>query len=286
MTLKGSCMVLLIFLASACGGKSPSPAAPSAPGAAPTPVGPPFSVSGTIFEHTVTGRRPLAGFHFTVTGSGVSASPLTVDVTSDADGRYEATGFPSRAHITVSHAGYRAPCPQYTVLVLNSNSILNLDVVSDATLASTGIPQSLPTHFPLTISGTVSETVQAGGGAVGGVALESFLRPADIRKRARAGEHAVGCRRPLPRLRASSGRDRPGVLDTRPQEWIPARYSIGPGCGCRTAQFRASAVRLSTPRGQIPTAAFENEINISQREGAHEPVSTVVYRLSLVCKTP
>jgi hypothetical protein len=227
MTFKGSCVVLLIFVASACGGKSPSPSAPSAPGAAPTPVGPPFSVSGTIFEHAVTGRRPLAGFHFTVTGSGVSASPLTVDVTSDADGRYEATGFPSKAQITVSHAGYRAPCPLYTVLVLNSNSILNLEVVSDATLASTGIPQSLPTHFPLTISGTVSETVPAGGGPVGGVALELFYGlPTSESDRALASTLSDAAGRYLVCVPPPGGTDQVFSIRARKNGYQPATQSI------------------------------------------------------------
>ncbi len=163
------CIVLLLFLASACGGNSLSPQ-PLPVITLPTPSVPPFSVSGTIVEHAVTGKRPLAGFHFTVIGSGVTASPLTVDVTTDANGRYEATGFPRNAWITVSLTGHRAPCPIYPSLLL-SNSILNLDVVSDATLASTGIPDSLPTHSP-TISGTVSETASAGGSPIEGALLE------------------------------------------------------------------------------------------------------------------
>ena len=233
MTFKRSCIVLLIFLASACGGTSPSPSAPS-PATAPTPAGPPFSVSGTISEHTVTGRRPLAGFHFTVTGSGVSASPLTVEVTSDADGRYEATGFPSRAQITVSHAGYRAPCPLYTVLVLNSNSILNLEVVSDATLASTGIPQSLPTNFPLTISGTVSETVPAGGGPVGGVALELFYGlPASESDRALASTLSDAAGRYLVCVPPPGGTDQMFSIRARKNGYQPATQLVQVGAGER-----------------------------------------------------
>ena len=175
MMFRGSCIVLLLFLASACDVNSPSPSAPSTLSAAPTPAVPPFRLSGAVFEYTTTGRRPLAGFPFTVTGSGGSFSPLTVDVTSDANGRYEATGFPSGAFITVSLAGYRAPCTLDTFW-LSGNKILNLNVVSDATLASVGIPESFPTHTP-TVSGTISETVSAGGNPVGGALLELFFGP-------------------------------------------------------------------------------------------------------------
>jgi hypothetical protein len=225
MRFKGSCSVLLILLASACGGTNPS--APSAPGAAPATAGPPFSVSGTIFEHTVTGRRPLGGFQFTVTGSGGSGSPLTVDVTSDADGRYEATGFPGMTEITVSLAGYRTPCPLHTVLVLNSNSILNLDVVSDATLASTGIPQSLPTNFPLRVSGTVTETVTAGGGPVRGVALELFYGlPTSESDRALASTLSDAAGRYLVCVPPPGGTDQMFSIHARKSGYQPATQSV------------------------------------------------------------
>jgi hypothetical protein len=184
MMFRGSCIVLLLVLASACDGNSRSPSAPSTLSAAPPPADAPFNVSGTIFEYTATGTQPLAGFHFTVTASGTTFSPLTVDVTSDANGRYEATGFPSRAFITVSLAGYRAPCTLDTFR-LSGNKILNLNVVSDATLASAGIPESLPTILrPF--------RARSPAGARRRRTARAVLRPDDLGVR-RSREHTVGC---------------------------------------------------------------------------------------------
>jgi hypothetical protein len=172
-------------LMAACG--SPTASAPSATrpldiSATPISVAP-FSVSGTVFEHTATETRPLAGLHFTVTGRTyyLPAGPLAVmpvDVTSDANGRYEATGFPGRASIrmTVSpEQGYRAPCP-LAIPLLGANSVLDLHVVSNASLSTGGIPASLPTHFP-TVSGMVSETVSGSVRPVGGAALDLLFDP-------------------------------------------------------------------------------------------------------------
>jgi hypothetical protein len=103
---------------------------------------------------------------------------LPVDVISDANGRYEATGFPGRASINMTippEQGYRAPCP-LALQLLSRNSILDLDVVSNVTLSTGGIPKSLPTHFP-TVSGTVSETASGGAIPVGGAAVDLFYGP-------------------------------------------------------------------------------------------------------------
>jgi hypothetical protein len=115
-----------------------------------------FSVSGTVFEHTVTNTRPLAGLHFTVG----FPNRVQVDVVSDANGRYEAAGFPDGISILLSvfpDQDYRAPCP-VPIALLKSNTLLDLHVVSQATLITAGLPASLPTPSNLPhVLGTVFE---------------------------------------------------------------------------------------------------------------------------------
>jgi len=43
-----------------------------------------FSVSGTVFEHTVTSTRPLAGLHFTV-GSRIACRSIRPQLTRDGE---------------------------------------------------------------------------------------------------------------------------------------------------------------------------------------------------------
>jgi hypothetical protein len=83
--------VLVIALLPGCGSHQTSvtPAAPSQL-QLPEALLSTFTVSGTVFEHTSTGP-PLAGLHFSV---GYPNAPQ-VDVASDGDGRYKATGLPS-----------------------------------------------------------------------------------------------------------------------------------------------------------------------------------------------
>lgn len=147
-----------------------STSAPSGVGSSPVGAaasGRTFNVSGTVFEHTVIQKRPLAGLHVTVG----FVNRMQVDVVSDANGHYEAAGFPDGISIFLRvspEQGYRAPCPAPIVL-LKSNTLLDLDVVSNDTLLASGVPASLPTPNNLPhVLGTVFEIASGSLSPVGG----------------------------------------------------------------------------------------------------------------------
>jgi hypothetical protein len=85
---------------------------------------------------------------------------VQVDVVSDANGRYEAAGFSDGISILLSvfpDQNHRAPSP-VPIALLKSNTILDLHVVSQATLITSGLPASLPTPSSLPhVLGTVFE---------------------------------------------------------------------------------------------------------------------------------
>lgn len=86
---------------------SPTPTSPSVPG--PLPV---FTVSGVAYEHTPAGIQPLAGLPLRVRGYRDLQTPVTVDVVTDAAGRYEVPGL-VREYVLVGarpQDAYLSPC--------------------------------------------------------------------------------------------------------------------------------------------------------------------------------
>jgi hypothetical protein len=154
----------------------PSPLPAPAPASAPAPVGPtpvpnpvpdagllPFpsgtgpSVSGVVFLEGPAGRQRLANFLFSLLWNDDPWDDYPTRLSTDELGRYAATrGEPGLVGIAIPDgAGYHAPCPA-GFDNLSQNRTMNIYVVADATLTTTGVPASLPTTNP-TVSGTVFE---------------------------------------------------------------------------------------------------------------------------------
>jgi hypothetical protein len=154
---------------------TPAPPPPAATPPMPTPVAPAtptatrtFTVSGTVFEHTVTGRRPLPGLRLSLQ----LYSNGSMETTSDADGRYSVSGVPAGfLWITpASNTGYLAPCPSGTD-DLAANTFMDAHVVSVALLSGPGMPASVPSGAIWT-SGLVFERTTAGVRPVAGAMVE------------------------------------------------------------------------------------------------------------------
>jgi hypothetical protein len=152
---------VLAGILAACNDSPPTPA-PSPLPSDPTPAPSPLAVSGVVLEHTAAGSRPLAGLRFLMLFS--SAQPWDDDssgpasVTSDGNGRYlVAAPIGSLVAIEIpAEAGYHAPCPSgFDHLAGNAN--MDIHVVADTILSSTGRPQSMP-YTRVWISGTVMDS--------------------------------------------------------------------------------------------------------------------------------
>ncbi len=146
-------LLAIIALTPGCDTRTPitpstSPAADSAvPSAERMPT-----LTGTVYEATREGRRPLAGIPLDISVDYQQRSPVT---TTDADGQYRFFGSSlEKWNVRVEKAGYSQPCR--AAKALNAESVMDVYVVSDATLALHGVPASMPVIQP-TLSGTVFE---------------------------------------------------------------------------------------------------------------------------------
>lgn len=151
---------LLTTAVAALGCASDSPRATTQPAGqvpgAPAPV-PSFTISGVVFEHTASGRRPAAGVAIRV------LSEDAVVTTSDADGRYSASVRGDVVSIApVEPGAYMSPCPSGTTwLSGNPDRPFEVNIVSKAVLSTTGVPDSYPITS-IYVSGTVFETTSDG----------------------------------------------------------------------------------------------------------------------------
>jgi hypothetical protein len=151
-------MVFLVLLGTACQHTTPAPTTPS-----PTA---PSSLSGVVYESTSGGRRPLAGAGIDVSPEDQQWSPET---TTDADGHYEVSsaamhpdpgsGLPVNLKVIATKAGYSQPCR--APMASATNGVLDIDLVSDEVLSTTGVPSSMPIAQP-TLSGLVFEQTPQG----------------------------------------------------------------------------------------------------------------------------
>ena len=138
----------------------------------PTAPSPPFmgryavSVSGVVFEATTSGLRVLAGVGIDI---GPEYSSQLPHVMSTADGRYEVMTESSSPILKVVGAktGYSQPC---RVTVPSGGNVRNLYLVSNETLATTGVPVSMPL-VPQTVSGVVLERTITGDRPIAGASV-------------------------------------------------------------------------------------------------------------------
>jgi hypothetical protein len=147
--------VLLASIVCNLGCEDRHPSAPSASAAGsqvrPAPPGV-FTLSGIVYESTRDGRRPLAGIPLDISVDYQSRSPMTA---TDAEGRYRFSGSSSdKLNVRVQKEGYSQPCR--SAVALSADSVMDVYVVADETLAAGGVPPSMPVIQP-TLSGTVFE---------------------------------------------------------------------------------------------------------------------------------
>ena len=125
-----------------------------------------FTLSGTVYESTRAGRRPLAGIPLDISIDYQQRSPAT---TTDSDGRYRFVGASSEKwNVRVEKVGYSQPCR--AAVALTADTVMDVYVVADATLSSDGVPASMPVIQP-TLSGTVFEHAPEGVRTVSGVKI-------------------------------------------------------------------------------------------------------------------
>ncbi len=132
---------------------------------------------GVAYEHTTTGVRPLAGLPLRLEGTREGGLYVTVEVVTDAAGRYEVPGI-LREYLlvgTVPQEAYLSPCS--VRLWLWNDDPKNVHVVSRTSLLATGIPRSmlpLGNLYPgvAALAGFVTEKTPDGARPVVGASVE------------------------------------------------------------------------------------------------------------------
>lgn len=143
--------VVVAFVA-AC---NSSPSSPSvAPPPTPQPVAQVSMVTGTVWESTIAGRQPLPGVGIDLSGEFQSWPPTT---TTDAQGHYQVTTVHGTGKVRAVLAGYSQPCR----VPVTATTGIDVYMVSNALLATTGIPSSMPI-VPPTLTGLVFEQTPQG----------------------------------------------------------------------------------------------------------------------------
>ena len=152
----------LVLLANACGERdrsvAPLPSAPTSPSPPPVPAPTgPYKLSGTVYESTPDGRRHLRGVPLDISAEWESRSPR---VSSDAEGRYETSApLGSELKVAAEFPGYSQPCRAGAVL--SADTTLDVYLVPNRILATSGIPDLMPIIGP-TASGRVVERTPEG----------------------------------------------------------------------------------------------------------------------------
>jgi hypothetical protein len=156
----------LVLLEAACQKSAPIPPTTASSMAPPSAsVSSPFTLSGVVYRTTTDGRRPFPGVS-------IDVSPFYQfgirQTTTDADGRYT-VGISSgeSAKLLTLRNGYSQPCGALTNTAGNG---LDLDVVPDEILSTTGLPSAMPIRQP-TLSGLVFERTPDGPRPIPGTSV-------------------------------------------------------------------------------------------------------------------
>jgi hypothetical protein len=146
----------LLFVAVAVAFVSACNSSPSSPSVAPPPTPQPVvtTVAGTVWESTITGRQPLPGVGIDLSPEFQYWPPTT---TTDAQGHYQVTTIHGTGKVRAELAGYSQPCR----VPVTATTGIDVYMVSNALLATTGIPSSMPI-VPPTLTGLVFEQTPQG----------------------------------------------------------------------------------------------------------------------------
>jgi len=124
-----------------------------------------YVLSGTVYEHSQSGARPLARVPLATESADSLGTTNTVPFyTTNDDGQYriEFEGWrgPGLRIVRAVASGYRQPCRAATTLKDGEN-ILDVHLVPESVLSTSGIPSSLPVVEPF-VSGLVFERTTQG----------------------------------------------------------------------------------------------------------------------------
>jgi hypothetical protein len=124
-----------------------------------------YVLSGTVYEHSPSGVRPLAHVPLAIESTFPIYTANTVPFyTTNDDGQYrvEFEGWrgPGLRIVRAVASGYRQPCHAATTLKDGEN-ILDVHLVPESVLSTSGIPASLPVVEPF-VSGMVVERTALG----------------------------------------------------------------------------------------------------------------------------
>jgi hypothetical protein len=145
-----------------------SPLAPSPPAEAMS-----FTLSGSVLESTASGSRPAEGVPLFFWVDAGNTSRNFGPVTSDADGRYSVSNVPrGMVYVQSSWSRYEQPC--FTSVELRGDTVLDVEVVSPATLLSLG-PSSLRNLNGLTVSGVVFDASSGDRRPIAGARLQVWI---------------------------------------------------------------------------------------------------------------
>lgn len=151
----------------------PSPTAPSPP--PPTGDNGEPTLSGTAYEHSAAGTRPLGGVPLRVIG----VTGATIDAVTDAKGQYEVALDREYAMVGARpQDDYLSPC---SAQMHQWTSPLDVHVVSRGNLLAMGMPRSMPPFvqspgyaYVVVLSGYVTERTESGRRPIAEASVEHF----------------------------------------------------------------------------------------------------------------
>jgi len=157
---------------------TPPPASPSPIAPSPTPPSGDdgeSTLSGSAYEHTAAGTRPLGGVPLRVTG----VTGAAIDVVTDARGQYQVGLDREYAMVGARPQGeYLSPC---SAQMHQWTSPLDVHVISRANLLAGGTPRSMPPFvqspgygYVVVLSGYDTERTASGGRPIAEASVEHF----------------------------------------------------------------------------------------------------------------
>lgn len=142
-------LLCALSVCSACS-EDRTPVTPSGP--VPPSV---FVLSGTAYEHGPFGQRPMPNVALEISSDAQHLAPLS----TSTDGRYSLSTSSSEIAVRARADGFRQPCGAASVLTRDTT--LDVHLVPDTVLLTTGIPASMVVSEPH-ISGRVFERTVSG----------------------------------------------------------------------------------------------------------------------------
>jgi len=135
------------------------------------PSGPvtPFVLSGTVYEHGPFGQRPMVNVELEVAGDSGFLSPRR---TGD-DGHYRFSLSTPDVALRARVSGFVQPCS--TTAVVTGDTTLDVHIVRETVLVTSGFPPSMPITEPQ-ISGRVFERTSRGDRTIAGARVHSAFK--------------------------------------------------------------------------------------------------------------